>query len=137
MNFEHTEERRMLADSLNRFIAERYNFETRNKIAGSAEGYSPEMWNHFAELGVIGALMREEDGGFGGAGFDIAMVFEALGRGLVLEPLLASPCWRAKRLPRAATKRSAACWSRSPTAAPSPASRMTSRTRITNWRALA
>ncbi|MFC5478655.1 acyl-CoA dehydrogenase family protein [Massilia suwonensis] len=90
MNFEHTEERRMLADSLNRFIAERYGFEVRNKIAGSAEGYSPEMWNHFAELGVIGALMREEDGGFGGGGFDIAVVFEALGRGLVLEPLLAS-----------------------------------------------
>jgi alkylation response protein AidB-like acyl-CoA dehydrogenase len=90
MNFEHTEERRMLADSLNRFIAERYNFETRNRIAESQEGYSPEMWNHFAELGVIGALMREEDGGFGGAGFDIAVVFEALGRGLVVEPLLAS-----------------------------------------------
>lgn len=90
MNFEHTEERRMLADSLNRFIAERYGFETRNKIAGSSEGYSPEMWNHFAELGAIGVLMREEDGGFGGAGFDIAVVFEALGRGLVVEPLLAS-----------------------------------------------
>ena len=90
MNFEHTEERRMLADSLNRFIAERYGFEVRNRIAVSAEGYSPEMWNHFAELGVIGALMREEDGGFGGGGFDIAVVFEALGRGLVLEPLLAS-----------------------------------------------
>ena len=90
MNFEHTEERRMLADSLNRFIAERYGFETRNRIAGSSEGYSPEMWNHFAELGVIGALLREEDGGFGGGGFDIAVVFEALGRGLVLEPLLAS-----------------------------------------------
>jgi alkylation response protein AidB-like acyl-CoA dehydrogenase len=90
MNFEHTEERRMLADSLNRFIAERYNFETRNRIAGSSEGYSPEMWNHFAEIGAIGALMREEDGGFGGGGFDIAVVFEALGRGLVVEPLLAS-----------------------------------------------
>jgi alkylation response protein AidB-like acyl-CoA dehydrogenase len=90
MNFEHTEERRMLADSLNRFIAERYGFETRNKIAGSSEGYSPEMWNHFAEIGAIGALLREEDGGFGGGGFDIAVVFEALGRGLVIEPLLAS-----------------------------------------------
>jgi alkylation response protein AidB-like acyl-CoA dehydrogenase len=90
MNFEHTEERRMLADSLNRFIAERYSFETRNKIAATSEGYSSEMWNHFAELGAIGVLLREEDGGFGGGGFDIAIVFEALGRGLVLEPLLAS-----------------------------------------------
>jgi alkylation response protein AidB-like acyl-CoA dehydrogenase len=90
MNFEHTEERRMLADSLNRFIAEQYSFETRNRIAATPEGMSADFWNKFAELGVIGALFREEDGGFGGAGFDIAVVFEALGRGLVIEPLLGS-----------------------------------------------
>jgi alkylation response protein AidB-like acyl-CoA dehydrogenase len=90
MNFEHTEERRMLADSLNRFIAEQYNFETRNRIAATPEGMSRDMWQHFAKLGIIGALFREDDGGFGGAGFDIAVVFEALGRGLVVEPLLGS-----------------------------------------------
>jgi alkylation response protein AidB-like acyl-CoA dehydrogenase len=90
MNFEHTEERRMLADSLNRFIAEQYGFETRDRIAASNEGYSSAMWQQFAELGVIGALLREEDGGFGGGGFDIAVVFEALGRGLVIEPFLGS-----------------------------------------------
>jgi alkylation response protein AidB-like acyl-CoA dehydrogenase len=58
------------------------------------------MWNHFAELGAVGALMREEDGGFGGAGFDIAVVFEALGRGLVLEPLLASAVLAAEAIAR-------------------------------------
>ncbi len=90
MNFEHTEERRMLADSLNRFIADQYGIETRNRTAATEQGYSTEMWEKFAELGVIGALLREEDGGFGGGGFDIAVVFEALGRGLVLEPVLGS-----------------------------------------------
>lgn len=90
MNFEHTEERRMLADSLNRFIAQQYHIEARHKIAASPEGFSSAMWQQFAELGVVGMLLREEDGGFGGAGFDIAVVFEALGRGLVLEPLLGS-----------------------------------------------
>ncbi len=90
MNFEHTQERRMLADSLNRFVAEQYSFEKRDRIAASAHGFSTEIWQQFAELGVIGALFRETDGGFGGAGFDIAVVFEALGRGLVVEPLLGS-----------------------------------------------
>ena len=88
MNFEHTEDRRMLADSLNRFIAEQYAFETRDRIAKSAHGFSPKIWQQFAELGVIGALFSEADGGFGGAGFDLAVVFESLGRGLVVEPLL-------------------------------------------------
>ena len=49
MNFEHTEDRRMLADSLNRFIAEQYSFERRDRIARSAHGFSPEIWQQFAE----------------------------------------------------------------------------------------
>ncbi|WP_159918286.1 acyl-CoA dehydrogenase family protein [Pantoea sp. 18069] len=88
MNFEHTEDRRMLADTLNRFVSEQYGFETRNAIAYGDVGMAPALWNQFAELGAIGALFTEADGGFGGAGFDIAVVFEALGRGLVVEPFL-------------------------------------------------
>ena len=88
MNFEHTEDRRMLADTLNRFVAEQYGFETRNAIAYGGVGMSPALWGQFAELGAIGALFPEAEGGFGGAGFDVAVVFEALGRGLVVEPFL-------------------------------------------------
>ncbi|MDR3386793.1 MAG: acyl-CoA dehydrogenase [Rudaea sp.] len=88
MNFQHTEDRRMLADTLNRFVSEQYGFETRDRIARSPQGYSRDLWSRFAELGVIGALFDEADGGFGGGGFDIAVVFESLGRGLVVEPFL-------------------------------------------------
>lgn len=88
MNFTHTEDRRMLADSLNRFVAEQYGIEQRNHLAYGAEGHSPALYAQFAELGAIGALFPEAVGGFGGSGFDISVVFEALGRGLVAEPLL-------------------------------------------------
>jgi hypothetical protein len=90
MDFQPTEDRRMLADLLARYVAEQYPIATRHAIAASDRGYSEEHWKQFAELGVIGALFTEEQGGFAGAGFDIATVFEALGRGLVLEPFLAS-----------------------------------------------
>lgn len=88
MNFQHTENRQMLADTLNRFIKEQYGFETRDRIAQSPEGFSKALWGRFAELGIIGALFSEADGGFGGDGFDIAVVFDSLGRGLVVEPFL-------------------------------------------------
>ncbi|CAB3793352.1 Acyl-CoA dehydrogenase fadE12 [Paraburkholderia caffeinitolerans] len=88
MNFQHTEDRRMLADTLNRFVSEQYGFEMRDKIAGSAEGFSQDMWARFAELGIVGALFDEAHGGFDGDGFAIAVVFEQLGRGLVVEPFL-------------------------------------------------
>jgi len=88
MNFEHTEDRRMLADTLDRFIAEQYGFAARDRIARSDAGLSAEHWRQFAEIGAIGALFPEEVGGFGGQGFDVAVVFESLGKGLVVEPFL-------------------------------------------------
>jgi alkylation response protein AidB-like acyl-CoA dehydrogenase len=88
MNFDLTEERQMLQDTLRRFLRDRYDTATRNKILESESGMSSEIWAELAELGVIGALFSEEQGGFGGKGFDIAVVFEELGRAGVVEPFL-------------------------------------------------
>ena len=90
MNFELTEERRMLQDTLRRYLRAEYSTERRNAILDSDAGYAPEIWTGLAELGVIGALFSEDQGGFGGAGFDLAVVFEELGRAGVVEPLLDS-----------------------------------------------
>jgi alkylation response protein AidB-like acyl-CoA dehydrogenase len=87
VNFEPTDDRRMLADSLARFLREQYAFPVRQRIAASPTGCDRRMWQQFAELGVLAALFTEEQGGFGGSGFDIALVFEAMGRALVVEPL--------------------------------------------------
>ena len=48
----------------------------------------------------------KRDGGFGGGGFDIAVVFESLGRGLVVEPFLDTLMVGRARLRAAATQRS-------------------------------
>jgi len=88
MNFDLTEERQMLQDTLRRFLRDRYDTATRNAILDSDAGFSTDIWGQLAELGVIGALFTEDQGGFGGAGFDIAVVFEELGRAGVVEPML-------------------------------------------------
>ncbi|MBL3703833.1 pimeloyl-CoA dehydrogenase small subunit [Sulfitobacter sp. BDSS02] len=88
MNFDLTEERQMLQDTLRRYLSDKYDTETRNKIIDSEEGMSAEIWSELAELGVIGALFTEEQGGFGGFGFDVSTVFEELGRAGVVEPFL-------------------------------------------------
>ena len=90
MNFEHTDDRRMLADTLTRALGDTYSIETRNHAAYGEQGYDAAAWKQLAELGVIGALFDEASGGFGGSGFDIAVVFEALGRALSVEPMLGS-----------------------------------------------
>jgi len=88
MNFEHTEDRRMLADSLNRFAAQQYAMDVRNTIAYGAQGHSPERYAQLAGIGAIGALFSEDAGGFGGGGFDVSVVFECIGRALMPEPIL-------------------------------------------------
>lgn len=90
MDFNHTEDRRMISDSLRRYLAEQYDNEYRNKIAYEAPYHDPSKWAELAELGILGALVSEADGGFGGDGFDISVVFEELGRGLCAEPMLAN-----------------------------------------------
>ena len=88
MDFDLTDDRRMLADTLGRYLGDRYGFSERTRIAGSEEGFSRTSWQDLAGLGVIGALFGEAAGGYGGAGFDLHTVFEQLGRSLVVEPFL-------------------------------------------------
>lgn len=90
MDFNHSDDRTMLKDMVARFLTDNYALEDRNRSAESADGFSRDMWGQFAELGLIGALFEEKHGGFGGGGFDISVLFEELGRGLVNEPFLAS-----------------------------------------------
>ena len=72
MDFNLSEERRMLTDTAERFIRERYGIEKRHEFAASELGFSREMWRDFAGLGLIGALMPPEAGGYGGTGEDIS-----------------------------------------------------------------
>ncbi len=88
MNFELTEERQMLQDGLRRFLRDSYTPSLKAEIASSANGFSESVWNGLADMGVIGALFAEEDGGFAGAGFDISLVFEELGRVGAVDPLI-------------------------------------------------
>jgi len=88
MNFQHTEDRRMLADSLNRYLSENNSIERRHQSAEGTLGYSASLYAGLTELGAIGALFPEEAGGFGGSGFDVSLVFECLGRNLAVEPML-------------------------------------------------
>lgn len=90
MDFTLSEERRMLLDTAERFIRDQYSLEVRHANTKLEPGYSREIWGRFAELGLIGALLPPQAGGFGGDAEDLAVVFEALGRGLVVEPFLAT-----------------------------------------------
>jgi len=90
MDFEYTEEQRLLRESLDRLLADSYEFAQRKSYLAEPEGYSPAMWAQYAELGLLGLPFSEEQGGFGGGGIETMVVMEALGRVIALEPYLAT-----------------------------------------------
>ncbi len=90
MDFSLTEVQAMLADSVDKFIANEYDFDTRQGYAGSDSGFSADAWATMAELGWTAVPFSEEDGGFGGGPVDMMVLMQHLARGLVVEPYLAN-----------------------------------------------
>jgi len=90
MNFDFSEEQQMLKDSVARFVQDKYDFETRRKHANGTDGFSRETWQMFAELGWLSIPFTEEQGGFNGGAIDTMAVMEELGKGLVVEPFVAT-----------------------------------------------
>ena len=88
MDFDLSEEQSILKDSLDRLLADRYGFEERKRIMASPEGWSGDMWQHYAEMGLTALPFAEEDGGLGGTPVETMIVMESLGRALALEPYL-------------------------------------------------
>lgn len=90
MDFDLSEEQRLLKDSVDRLLADRYDFEARRKHMAGDKGWSADIWARFAELGLLALPFSEEDGGFGGGAVETMLVMESFGRSLVIEPYLAT-----------------------------------------------
>ncbi len=89
MNFSYNETQEMLRDTLARFLADTYDFETRRKMVASDGGRDPGIWKALAtELGILGAPFAEEQGGLGGGPVDNMIVMEQLGEAIAIEPYL-------------------------------------------------
>jgi pimeloyl-CoA dehydrogenase small subunit len=90
MDFDLTEEQRLLKESLDRLIGDRYAFEQRKTYGQAPDGWSRELWAQYAELGLLGLPFPEEYGGSAGGPVETMIAMEAFGRALALEPFLAT-----------------------------------------------
>jgi pimeloyl-CoA dehydrogenase small subunit len=103
MDFDLTDEQRLLKDSVDRLIADQYQFEQRKKYMAEPDGWSRAVWQQYAEIGLLGLPFAEAHGGFGGGPVETMIVMEAFGSGLVLEPYFASVILGGGLLRRAAS----------------------------------
>ena len=85
-----TEEQKMIRESADRFVKSHCDFDARRKRARTDDAYDAELWAMMTELGWPMLAFSEEEGGAGGRVLDLFPIYEAFGRGLVLEPFFAS-----------------------------------------------
>src|SRR6478609_655000 len=88
MDFDLSEEQRLLKESVEGLLTDAYDFDARKKYMKEKGGWSKELWSKFAEQGLLGLPFPESDGGFGAGAIETMIVMEAMGRALVLEPYL-------------------------------------------------
>lgn len=90
MDFSLTDEQTLLQDSMERFVQNDYAFDARQKLINEEPGFGVNNWKTFAELGWLAMPFSEADGGFGGTAVETMLMQEQLGKGLVVEPFLAT-----------------------------------------------
>lgn len=110
MNFDLNEDEEMLKALAERFVEDNYDLDRRRQYLGGPNGFSPQMWALLAELGLIAAPLAEESGGLALDATAIATVFEALGKGIVVEPLIENVMVAARLFERVAPAALKAGW---------------------------
>ena len=88
MDFDLSEEQRLLKESVDGLLNDSYDFDARKKYMKEKGGWSRAFWGKLAEQGLLGLPFAEADGGFGAGAVETAIVMEALGKAMVLEPYL-------------------------------------------------
>jgi alkylation response protein AidB-like acyl-CoA dehydrogenase len=89
VQFEFDDEQLSLQESVRRFLAERYDFESRRECLATPFGSNDQLWQAFAEQGFLSIGLPEAHGGIGGAA-ELMLAMEEIGRALVLEPYLST-----------------------------------------------
>jgi alkylation response protein AidB-like acyl-CoA dehydrogenase len=86
--FARSDTQQMMADMASRLLGRENEMEARRHRLSGERPARMHLWPHLAEQGLIGGLVAESLGGFGGSARDIAVLMALAGEWLVVEPVL-------------------------------------------------
>ena len=90
MNFTFSDEQLLIRDMAERYFRDEYDLETRRRHQAEPGGFNPDIWAQFAEMGWLALGIPEDLGGVGGGTVEMAILMEAMGGGLAVEPYLST-----------------------------------------------
>ncbi|OBK21786.1 acyl-CoA dehydrogenase [Mycobacterium asiaticum] len=84
MDFQLSEEQALLRDTTRELLSRSYDAESRNKVIGTDLGWSRDVWNQLAEIGILGLGFEPQEAGQ----LEIMAVLTEVGRRLAPEPIV-------------------------------------------------
>jgi alkylation response protein AidB-like acyl-CoA dehydrogenase len=87
MDFNFSDDQEQLREAVSRWVDKGYDFERRKSIVTREGGFSAKAYAEMAELGLCGLMINSDHGGMDMGPVEAMVTMEALGAGLVLEPL--------------------------------------------------
>lgn len=88
MNFDLTEDQRLLVESVASFVKRQSPVTRLRAMRDDPIGYSKDVVRQMGEFGWFSVAFPEEAGGLGGTFIDAALILEQLGTALVPEPFI-------------------------------------------------
>jgi alkylation response protein AidB-like acyl-CoA dehydrogenase len=90
MDFNFSEEQRMLKESARGFLARECPKTLVREMEKDEKGYSPALWRKMADLGWMGIAFPEEYGGSGGDFLDLLILLEEMGKACLTGPFFST-----------------------------------------------
>lgn len=90
MDFGFSQDQEMLRQSARDFLEQQCDMALVRRLMEEAEGHAPGLWSQLAELGWLGLLLPEDQGGIGTDLVDMAIVLEEMGRVVLPGPYLST-----------------------------------------------
>ncbi|MBI1328275.1 MAG: acyl-CoA dehydrogenase [Alphaproteobacteria bacterium] len=126
MNFDFSDDQKLLKDQARKFLTEKCTTKTVRKVFEGSDGYDATLWKQIADMGWMGTAIPEEHGGLGLGYLELCVIAEELGRALAPVPfsstvylfaeaimIAGSDEQKAKYLPKIAAGELIGCFARS------------------------
>jgi alkylation response protein AidB-like acyl-CoA dehydrogenase len=99
VDFDLSDEQRLLKDSARRFVAERCSFDAwRQAQQQGSPSLGDRLWPVFADMGWLQLPFAADDGGLEGGPIDTTLLVQEMGRGLVAAGYVESVVWAGSML---------------------------------------
>ena len=96
-----TDDQKMLRETAASFLADEGGISKQLRHwrdTGCTDGYGTDLWKQFAELGLTGICIPEDQGGLGLGAVEAALVLEEIGRNLTPSPFLTTAVTAARAI---------------------------------------